>query len=129
MDRVMGGLIPPNTLLPKLTLKYCGPFDSVVERSSLKLIRLAELTATGVVTRRLPRLTVIGPVRPELFPLSTSSLPPVLVRPVVETRDELMKKLAPPYWCTSNSPPPGAVSVPPVIVPPNAPGVTRIPPD
>ena len=41
---------------------------AVPDRLSLKLISLAELTAAVVVTIRLPRLTLICPVRPVLFP-------------------------------------------------------------
>ena len=71
---------------------------------------------------------LIGPDRPVLLPPRTSKPGPVVVSPTVETRAELMVK-SPPYWWMISSPELGAVRVPPVIVPPVAFGVTRMPPD
>ena len=88
-DTVMGGAIVPLVLLPRLMVKV---WRAAPVRLSLKLIWLAEFTAAVVVIARLPRLTLIGPVRPVLFPPRVSVPGPVFVRPTVEARAELIVK-------------------------------------
>src|SRR4051794_36607071 len=72
---------------------------------------------------------LIGPVRPVFVPPRGSVPLPLLVRPAVETRTELMVKFVKLFWWTISSPALGAVMVPPLIVPPVAFAVTRMPPD
>ena len=108
-------MIVPAVLLPRSTLN-CWRLDP--GRASLKLIALAELTAAVVaISVRPPRLTLIGPVRPVLLLDRIKAPGPVFVKPVVETRAELIVKLEALYWWTRNSPGLDAERAPPVIVP------------